>query len=547
MLHQEASNCLINAIEIEDRLKMANYIQLIPAYAFLALTSYLMKNFEDAPSKALKALELTEKTSSTFYTGFVYANLVMEYTTLGDMASAEKFYEKLVNMPQAVLLSGYNRVLLGITKAMYHAAESKFDESERYFNSFFESIKTGRYRFKSSPDPNWIGFHRDTYAWCLTRQGRIEEAKIQVEQAQKLLNSQIEKFSHVHVVAGLMTRTTPTVNQVFDIRLDIVNVSRSQGSIVKVEDLLLPNLEIVDFPADCAMRDGSIEFKDGTIEPFEVKAIKLTVKAKKLEAFRLNPTVTYINDLGETKTSSTRSFPITVQAATPKSKIPPGRVSTGSAELDTLLFGGIPEKYAVALTSSSNDEKEILVERFLEAGTNLNETTVYFAVDAGGAKALVEQQPSNFYLFICNPRVDAVIESFPNVLKFKGVENLTEIDIALAKVFHKFDQSEPAPRRACIDIVSDVLLLHHPVTTRKWLGGLLADLRAKGFTTLATINPKMHPSEEVEALLGLFEGEISMSERETAEGSEKVLRVKKLSGQKYSEKEIVLSREKMML
>jgi len=38
-----------------------------------------------------------------------------------------------------------------------------------------------------------------------------------------------------------------------------------------------------------------------------------------------------------------------------------------------------------------------------------------------------------------------------------------------------------------------------------------------------------------------------MSERETAEGSEKVLRVKKLSGQKYSEKEIVLSREKMML
>jgi len=114
-------------------------------------------------------------------------------------------------------------------------------------------------------------------------------------------------------------------------------------------------------------------------------------------------------------------------------------------------------------------------------------------------------------------------------------------------VFRKFDQSEPAPRRACIDIVSDVLLLHHPVTTRKWLGGLLADLRAKGFTTLATINPKMHPSEEVEALLGLFEGEISMSERETAEGSEKVLRVKKLSGQKYSEKEIVLSREKMML
>ena len=302
-----------------------------------------------------------------------------------------------------------------------------------------------------------------------------------------------------------MTRTTPTVNQAFDIRLDIVNVSRSQGSVMKVENLLLPNLEIVDFPADCAIRDSSAEFKDGTIEPFEVKTIKLTVKAKKLEAFTLNPTVTYINDLGETKTSSTRPFIITVQPAATVFEVQPGRVSAGSKELDDLLLGGIPEHYAVALTSPSNDERELLIKRFLETGTDQNETTIYLTVDPGKVKALAQQQPSNFYLFVCNPRADAIIESLSNVFKFKGVENLTEIDIALAKLFRKLDQSEPAPRRACIDIVSDVLLIHHPVTTRKWLSGLLADLRAKGFTTLVTINPKMHPSEEIEALLGVFE------------------------------------------
>jgi KaiC/GvpD/RAD55 family RecA-like ATPase len=249
----------------------------------------------------------------------------------------------------------------------------------------------------------------------------------------------------------------------------------------------------------------------------------------------------YVDDLNETQTVNLQPITITVNPPQPRERAP-DKIFSGTPELDLLLLGGIPEKQAVALTSPSNDEKELLITRFLEAGTDQNETTVYLAVDAGGAKALVDEHPSNFYLFVCNPRADAMIKSLPNVFKFRGVENLTDIDIALAKVFRKLDQSKPALRRACIDIVSDVLLLHHPVITRKWLSGLLADLRAKGFTTLATINPTMHPSEEVQAVLSLFEGEIDISEIETAGGAKRVLRVRKFSGQKYSEDELVLSR-----
>jgi len=63
-------------------------------------------------------------------------------------------------------------------------------------------------------------------------------------------------------------------------------------------------------------------------------------------------------------------------------------------------------------------------------------------------------------------------------------------------------------------------------------------LKSKGFTTLAVMNPYMHASEEVQAVVGLFEGEISIYERESSEGLEKFLRIRKMRNQRYVEHEV---------
>ena len=76
------------------------------------------------------------------------------------------------------------------------------------------------------------------------------------------------------------------------------------------------------------------------------------------------------------------------------------------------------------------------------------------------------------------------------------------------------------------------------------MSALLPILKSRGFTTLAVVDPQMHPAEEVQAILAMFNGEMRVSERETAKGTEKVLRIRKLSGQKYLENEIVLNTEK---
>jgi hypothetical protein len=181
----------------------------------------------------------------------------------------------------------------------------------------------------------------------------------------------------------------------------------------------------------------------------------------------------------------------------------------------------------------------LLVRSFLKTGAEKGEVTFYLTASARAAKTLADEFQSGFFLFVCNPQADAVAESSPSVFKLKGVENLTEISIALTSTIHKLDASLKGPRRACIEIVSDVLLQHHAVQTRKWLTALTTELASTGFTVLAVVDPQMHPSEELHAILGLFDGEISIYEK----GAEQLLRIKRLGNQKYLKDELLLKEE----
>jgi len=221
----------------------------------------------------------------------------------------------------------------------------------------------------------------------------------------------------------------------------------------------------------------------------------------------------------------------------------PSHITTGYKELDDLLFGGIPRNYAVILTSPSCDERDLLIRKFLEAGAKDGQITFHIITKATGTQKLAELFQSNYSLFICNPEADAIIKSLPNVYKLKGVENLTDINIALTSAFRKLGKSPKGPRRACIEIVSDVLLQHHAVQTRRWLNALIPKLKSKGFTTLAVMDPEMHASQEVRAILDLFDGEISIYKKATEKG--RFLKIEKMTDQKYLESELHLRKGKL--
>jgi KaiC/GvpD/RAD55 family RecA-like ATPase len=224
-----------------------------------------------------------------------------------------------------------------------------------------------------------------------------------------------------------------------------------------------------------------------------------------------------------------------------KSK-PTEHVSTGLPDLDKQLYGGIPLNYAVALTSPPCDERDSLIRNFLEAGARKGEVTFHVTINPHLAKSLAETFFSNIELFVCNPEADAIVRSSPNVHTLKGVENLNEINITLDSAIRQLNPSLKGPRRICLDVISDVLLQHHAVETRRWLTALMTKLRSEGFTTLGVVDPKMHSSEELYAVLGLFEGELSIYEKENKKESGRFLKIKKLSNHGYLDDELPMKR-----
>jgi KaiC/GvpD/RAD55 family RecA-like ATPase len=281
--------------------------------------------------------------------------------------------------------------------------------------------------------------------------------------------------------------------------------------------------------------------KGKRLDPLKTEEIKLVVRPSDQGTFEIMPRIVCVDETGNQIFRGAEPATVNVSQS-----VLPGRITTGYVDLDSLLFGGIPENHAVILTSPSCNERDLLIKRFIEAGVKEGQITFYITIEASGVRDLAEEFQSNFYLFVCNPRADTMIKSLPNVFKLKGVENLTNLGIALSSAFRRLEASTEGPRRACIEIVSDVLLQHHAVTTRKWLTGLIPDLRSRGFTTLAVVNPLMHPSEEVHAILGLFEGEINISEKETKKGLERFLKIRKMLNQRYLESELPLRREKLL-
>ena len=330
------------------------------------------------------------------------------------------------------------------------------------------------------------------------------------------------------------------VDKKIDFELEIHNPMQEPIFLTEVMDFPPPGLELISKPSYCSFEGTYLKMNKKRIEPVTAEKIGISLKTAKEGTYVLKARILFEDQTGSQQLCELEPTTIDVSGIDVTR-----RISTGYKDLDNLLLGGIPENYAVILTSISSDERDLLIRKFLDAGVTNGQTTFYVTVEASDVEHLVENYPSLFHLFICNPQAATMARSSPNVYRLKGVENLTDINIALTSAFRTLDQSIE-PRRACIEIISDVLLQHHAIQTRRWLSGLMPELRAKGFTTLAVMNPHMHPPEEVHAILGLFNGEMNVFEKDTGKGPRKRLRIKKMYNQRYLENEMPLVKARLL-
>jgi KaiC/GvpD/RAD55 family RecA-like ATPase/tetratricopeptide (TPR) repeat protein len=532
LLEHEALELIAKIEEIDERMKMNDYLRLCRANVQSARSLWGIGDFDKSLAFTLKALSLAEKTDSDTAHAMVYSDLTIEYALLGDAKRSEEYFDKLAKLPPEIL--NHVWVQIEFARAVFFAAKNQWEESNRIFEETLELF--------NRVHPPFVLRLKLLYSWALKKQGRFEEAEILRQDVQRGSREAEERFAHASVQASLMVRRQVAVGREFEIRLDLVNAGKKPALLVEVRNVFSDDFKVISSPPWCSIQNGAIRMKNKEIGAFQVDTAKLALKCLKAGTFTLNPQAIYVDDLGETKTCNLRPITIAANLPAPKERVA-GKISSGTPDLDRLLLGGIPENYAIVLDAPSSDERSLLIKRFLEAGIEAGEKTFYVTVETGNAKALAEKHPSEFYLLVCNPQADSMIQNMPNVHKLKGVENLTDIDIALTKAVRTLKPTAADPKRICIEIVSDVLLQHHAVATRRWLNELLPTLKSKGFTILAVVDPSMHPSEELQAILGVFDGEIRVSEKETPEGTKRTLKIRKLTNQRYSDKEIALNKE----
>lgn len=340
------------------------------------------------------------------------------------------------------------------------------------------------------------------------------------------------------VLQGKITveRQEVAAGESFFMEIEIANLGHGPATLDGIEEIIpCCGLELMNTPSNCNVEGLYLDLNGKVLEPSRIEKLRFTMRALEKGNYAIAPRIVYIDGTGTQKIVDLKHEIVNV-----KEVALPGRVSVGYKDIDNLLFGGIPEKYAVVLTSISCDETMLIISRFLEKGLREEGITLLVTVEASRWERLAEEFP-NFYLFVCNPQAEIATKSLPNIVKLRGVESLTDISIPLFATLRKLEASSEKPKRICIEIISDILLQHRAVQTRRWLIGLITELKSKGFTTLAVINPHMHTHEEAQAVLDLFEGEIEVYEKE----SKKLLRVKKMYGQNYISDDLPLYKDRL--
>ncbi len=217
-------------------------------------------------------------------------------------------------------------------------------------------------------------------------------------------------------------------------------------------------------------------------------------------------------------------------------------ISTGYGELDVVLGGGLPEGYAVCLVSPASDERDLLLRKIIGSALSAGKTTVLVSGDIGRTQDLAGRYHDNFYAY-CT-RADKMISPPKNVYKIPGIGNLSEINISFSQATISLAESKTG-KLIVVDLLSDVLVQHKAVMTRRWLEEFIVKRKSEGYTILTTLNPLVAAKEETQTIIDLFDGVIEIYEKELRERARRFLFVKKMYGRRYSETELLLDKDKL--
>jgi len=228
-----------------------------------------------------------------------------------------------------------------------------------------------------------------------------------------------------------------------------------------------------------------------------------------------------------------------------------GHVPIGHKSLDQLLCGGLRTEYAVAVTSPSCDEVDLLTHRFLKTVLEAGNSILYITTKIDEGTEFSKEHPSSFYCVVCNPQMGTEKSGAPNTYVVGGLDSLTELNLTISKAFEIMEaraliEGGGRQKVVCVDLFSDVLLQHGSSETRLWLLDFISRMKSRSVTTLAILNSQIHSKEELGSIISLFDGQIDIWEEKTTSSVQKFIQVKRMYRAEYSDKPLALKKTDLL-
>lgn len=296
--NEEGLRMLEKAEQLNENAKLGDYLRLAQINAESAWAYSSLREPKNALTKDLKALKYAEKTDSFWGKGMAYANLTIDYTVLEDVSTAEEYFEKLMKLPSECLKN--RMVNAQLAQAMLLAGKKQWEQSMQIFGGMLSNLK-------AKPNPGIEAIVKSCYGWALFKRKHLLKALAQIRDAKKIYKDMAERFAHFNLQPNMMAPAKVITDQNFEARLDLVNVSRANGKLIRIENISDPDLSIESASPEFTIQNGSIEFREKALEPFSVTSLKLKLKANKASIFHINPRIVYKDDSGKIKTTQVKS------------------------------------------------------------------------------------------------------------------------------------------------------------------------------------------------------------------------------------------------
>lgn len=122
----------------------------------------------------------------------------------------------------------------------------------------------------------------------------------------------LDRFAHANIEAHLTVPAEVIVEEELEVRLDLVNVGKDFGLLIRVEDLIPEGFKVKALSSQYSLEDGSVDLKGKRLEPLKVEPIKIGLLTTEPSVANFSPKVIYADELGKFKTTKPEPVSLTV-------------------------------------------------------------------------------------------------------------------------------------------------------------------------------------------------------------------------------------------